>query len=206
MTIITNQRTYYQKTPALIAANKWIANKLIETQQDPLLTDKEKNLAAYRFALLDINDIWVEHAIPTTNNKGDCLVCFGVRKRGYAVLDAVCKLITFNDCITNFKIPVSEFDTYPDLVNYIKLNKSFQLYKVKTSSKYGLLDDTNLNQHDRYNWFISALNNVYFDTAISYEDKVTTIINPIGGTIALSHGSMTPITLELYPYQDIIKM
>lgn len=204
--IITDKRTYYQKTPALLAANRWLENKLNEVKNDHSLTPNERKLAIYRFSPIDINSIWVENAKPTANNNGNCLLCFGIRKRGYVVLDAVCKLVTFEDCINYFNIPIKLFDNYRQLVYYIKSNKVFGLYKVKTSNKYGLLDDTSLSHSLRYKNFITALNDVYFDTISSYEDKEITIDNPIVGSIALSHGSMIPTTLELYSYQDIINL
>ena len=207
MTILTDQRTYFEKNPALIAANKWLSDNYAAAEKDSSLTEKELALALYRFAPIDINKIWVENAIPTTDNSGNCLVCFGIRLRGYAVLDAVCKLVTFANCVNVFKIPVKKFNTYAELFSYIKKNKAFMLYKVAESpdGKYGLLDDTSLPQSIRYQSFLKALGDVYFDVAVSYEDKTTTLSYPVTGTIALSHGSMSTTTLELYHYQDILK-
>ena len=206
MTVITAERSYFKKSPALIAANVWLANKLKEVNADTTLTDAERRLGVYRFSPIDIDKIWVEYARPTTSNNGNCLLCFGIRSRGFAVLDAVAKLITFANIISTYKIPVKKFNTYAELFTYVKKNKSFVLYQVAESKdkKYGLLDDTTLPQPERYKSFLTALGDVQMDTVVSYQDLATSASNPVVGTIALSHGSMTPITLELYSYQDIL--
>lgn len=207
MAILTDQRSYGYRNPAVIAASKWMDARYASISNREL-TASEKEIELYRYSPVALGDIWVENAVPTTNQDGKCVTSFAIRKRGFVCLDAICSLVTIEDIIKFYSIPVKTFATYQALFTYLKTNKVFGLYKVTAglSGKYGLLDDTSLTTPVRYSNFINALSGVKVNTVISYSDVATTVANPVSGTIALSHGSMVPVTMELYHYQDIIKL
>lgn len=207
MAIITDQRSYNYRNPAVIAVSRWLDAKYKSIGTSDM-TASEKELALYRFAPVSLSDIWVERAVPTTENNGKALVSFAIRKRGYAVLDAVVDMISFNDVINHYKIPIKQFQRYQDLFVYLKSNKTFALYKVaeSQSNKYGLLDDTSLGMPERFGSFVSALSDVKMDAIASYQDLDVSLTNPVVGSLALSHGTLRPFTVELYHYRDILAL
>lgn len=207
MATITDQRSYNYRTPGHVAVSRWL-DKRYAAIGETETTQKEIELSQYRFAPVSMNDIWIEDARPTTNNAGKCLVTFSIRKRGYAILDAEIDLITVDDMIAFYKIPVKRFATYQAFITYIKTNKVFGLYKIATSpdGKYGLLDDTSLTKQERYKSFISAFGEIGMDVNVSYSDATPTLTAPVVGSIALSHGSLKTFTVEAYHYQDLIKL
>lgn len=207
MAIITDQRGYHYRDPAVIAVSRWIDAKYKSIGSSEL-TAPEKELALYRFTPVSLNDIWVENAIPTTDILGKALCSFSIRKRGFAILDAIVSMIKLEDIITYYKIPVRTFSTYRNLFIYLKNNKTFALYKVEESpsGKYGLLDDTSLSTPERYNSFITAFGNVRMDAIVSYQDVDVSLTNPVVGSIAFSHGTLNPFTVEAYHYRDILKL
>lgn len=207
MGTLTDQRSYNYRTPGHVAVSRWLDKRYV-TIGETETTQKEIELSQYRFAPVSMDDIWVEDARPTTDNAGKCLVTFSIRKRGYAILDAVIDLITVEDMIAFYKIPVRRFATYQELITYIKTNKEFALYKVATSpdGKYGLLDDTSMVKSARYNSFIDAFAEIGMDVNVSYSDATPTLTAPVVGSIAFSHGSLKTFTVEAYHYQDLIKL
>lgn len=207
MATITDQRSYHYRTPGHVAVSRWLDKRYAAIGQTET-TQKEIELSLYRFAPVSIDDIWVEDARPTTENAGKCLVTFSIRKRGFAILDAVVDLIGIEDMIAFYKIPVKRFATYRNFITYIKSNKVFGLYKIAESpdGKYGLLDDTALSKSERYKSFINAFAQIGMDVNVSYSDAVATLSAPVVGSIALSHGSLRTFTVEAYHYQDLIKL
>lgn len=205
MSIYSDERHYATRSPGHVAISKWMDGKY--NAIDKLSTQAEKELARYRFSPIASSEIWVEDARPTTELEGKCLVSYAIRKRGYAVLDAIVNIVTLADLISFYNVPVKTFNTYAELIAFIKQNKRFMLYKVNSSpsNKYGLLDDTSLSDSERYNRFIEAFSNISMDITVSYEDRVASLTDPVVGSIAFTHGSLKTFTAELYHYQDLIK-
>ena len=204
--IISDQRSYFKRSPGLICATRWLAERYNKAKTDTTIDETERQKQLYYFSPVDQDKIWVENAVPTTSNDGNCLVCFGIRDRGYVVLDAVCKIITFTDLISYYKVPVKQFATYAELITFMQTNRTPLLVKVaeSTDGKYGLIDDNTItNEKTRYQSLCKALGDVQVNMVTNYQSKTFSATQHVVGTVAISHGSLVTEVLELYPLGDV---